>query len=39
MSFVSVIDDMKKDFLLLIELLDSSDDEWVNIGIRDNNGQ
>lgn len=38
MSFVSVIDDMKKDFLLLIELLDSSDDEWVNIGICDNNG-
>lgn len=39
MSSASVIDDMKKDSLLLTELLDSSDDEWANTGIRDNNGQ
>ncbi|XP_022785199.1 Bloom syndrome protein homolog isoform X2 [Stylophora pistillata] len=39
MNSASIIDDVKKDSLLLTELLDSSDDEWANAGILDSNGQ
>lgn len=35
--FVGVVDCMNKDFFLLIELLESSDDEWVNISVFDIN--